>query len=269
MPEPELGPDSMVKEGVSQGKVEEFVWKDSKVFPGTIRQYWVYTPANYDASKPCAVMVFQDGHNYVNPKGDFRVPTVFDNLIAAKQIPPIIGIFINPGHKADTVPDKPWESNNRSFEYDTLSGDYARFLTDEILPEVAKTHNLTTDPTQRAICGMSSGGICSWTVAWQRPDAFLKVVSQIGSFTNIRGGDVYPGMIRKTPKKPIRAFFQDGISDLDNQHGSWPLGSMQMQAALKFAGYDFRFVWGHGGHSGKQGGAIFPDTLRWLWRPDA
>jgi enterochelin esterase family protein len=266
MPEPGLGPDSKPKDGVPQGTLATHVWKDSKVFPGTIREYHVYTPAQYDAAKPCAVMVFQDGHAYLKPDGDIRATTVFDNLIAEGAIPPVIGIFINPGHLGEELPKDPWKASNRSVEYDTLSDAYARLLLDEILPEVAKTKNLGTDPEQRAICGMSSGGICAWTVAWQRPDAFHKVVSHIGSFTNIRGGDAYPGIIRKAEKKPIRAFFQEGIRDLDNPHGSWPLGNLQMQAALKFKDYDFRYVWGHGEHDGKHGGAIFPETLRWLWR---
>lgn len=266
MPEPALGPDSMPKDGVPKGTVTTHVWKDSKIFPGTIREYHVYTPAQYDATKPCAVMVFQDGHTYLNPSGEQRATVVFDNLIQEGAIPPIIGIFINPGQLGTELPKDPWKGSNRSVEYDTLSDAYSRFLLEEILPEVAKTKNLTTDPEQRAICGMSSGGICAWTVAWQRPDAFRKVVSQIGSFTNIRGGDAYPGIIRKTEKKPIRAFFQEGINDLDNPHGSWPLGNMQMQAALKFKSYDFRYAWGHGQHNGKHGGAILPETLRWLWR---
>jgi enterochelin esterase-like enzyme len=266
MPEPQLGEDSMPKPGVPSGTVTQHRWDDSKVFPGTRREYHVYTPANHDSTKPAAVMVFQDGHSYVNSKGDFRVPVVFDNLIHEGAIPPMIGIFINPGHKGDSVPENAWRANNRSVEYDTLSDDYARFLLEEILPEVAKVHSMTDDPEMRAICGASSGGICAWTVAWQRPDEFRKVLSSIGSFTNIRGGDAYPGMIRKTEKKPIRGFFQEGINDLDNTHGSWPLGNMQMQAALKFAGYDHRFVWGHGEHNGKHAGAILPDALRWLWR---
>jgi enterochelin esterase-like enzyme len=265
-PEPTLGPDSMPKGGVPKGTVTEHIWKDSKVFPGTIRKYFVYLPASTDPNEPAAVMVFQDGQSYANPQGDFRVPTVFDNLIAAGDIPPTVGIFINPGQLGDSLDPAVKNRSNRSVEYDTLSDAYARFLLEEILPEVSKTHKLSTDPTQRAICGMSSGGICAWTVAWERPDAFGKVISHIGSFTNIRGGHVYPALIRKTPPKPIRAFFQDGINDLDNTHGSWPLGNMQMEAALKFAKYDYRYVWGHGNHSGKHGGAIFPETLRWLWR---
>ena len=137
---------------------------------------------------------------------------------------------------------------------------------EEILPEVGKKYNLTKDPAGRAICGMSSGGICAFTVAWERPDAFRKVLSQIGSFTNIRGGHVYPALIRKTEKKPIRVFLQDGSNDLDNLHGNWPLANQEMAAALKFMGYDYQFVLGDGAHSGKHGGAILPDSLRWLWR---
>lgn len=266
MPEPSFGVDSKGKAGVPKSQVSDFVFSDSKVFPGTKRRIHLYVPAQYDAKKETAVMVFQDGHAYVNPKGDFRVTTVFDNLIAAGDMPPVIGIFIDPGHKGDSNPEAPWKNNNRSFEYDTLSADYATFLIDEILPLVAKDFNLTKDPEMRAICGTSSGGICAWTVAWQRPDAFRKVASSIGSFTNIRGGDAYPGMIRKTEKKPIRGFFEEGTEDLDNEHGNWPLGNMQMEAALKFKGYDYKYVWGRHAHSGKNMGAIFPDAMRWLWR---
>ncbi len=266
MPEPKLGPDSMVNPRIDKGQVIDFVFASSKVFPGTSRKIHLYIPAQYDAKKETAVMVFQDGHTYVNPNGDFRVTTVFDNLIAVGDMPPVIGIFIDPGHKGDSKPEVPWKNNNRSFEYDTLSADYATFLIDEILPLVGKDYNLTKDPELRAICGTSSGGICAWTVSWERPDAFRKVASSIGSFTNIRGGDAYPGMIRKTEKKPIRGFFQEGINDLDNEHGNWPLGNMAMEAALKFKGYDHKYIWGHGAHSGKQMGAIFPDAMRWLWR---
>ncbi len=266
MPEPSFGADSKGQTRVPKGKVIDFVFENSEVFPGTKRRVHLYIPANHDAKKETAVMVFQDGHTYVNPKGEFRVTTVFDNLIAAGDMPPVIGVFIDPGHKGDSKPQSPWKNNNRSFEYDTLSADYATFLIDEILPLVGKDYNLTKDPEMRAICGTSSGGICAWTVAWERPDAFRKVASSIGSFTNIRGGDAYPGMIRKTEKKPIRGFFQEGINDLDNQHGNWPLGNMAMEAALKFKDYDHKYVWGHGGHSGKQMGAIFPEAMRWLWR---
>src|SRR6266446_2283075 len=184
-------------------------------------------------------------------------------------MPVTIGIFINPGVFPDKVTvnkkgEKVLESN-RSFEYDTLSPQYATFLEKEILPEVGKEYKLRQDAAGRAICGSSSGGICAFTVAWERPDLFSKVLSHVGSFTNIRGGDVYPGKVRKTPGKPIRVFLQDGSGDLDNPAGSWPLANQQMARALKFARYDCKFVYGDGGHNGKHGGAILPDSLRWLW----
>ncbi|HZT83700.1 MAG TPA: alpha/beta hydrolase-fold protein [Gemmataceae bacterium] len=263
-----LSPDSMEHDGVPRGKVTKATWK-SEIFPGTVRDYWVYVPAQYDAKEPACVMAFQDGGSYQDPKGQFRVPIVFDNLIHKKEMPVTIGLFINPGSTPASEPGgKP--SSNRSFEYDTLSDQYARFLEKEMLPEVGKSYNLRKDAAGRAICGISSGGICAFTAAWQRPDLFSKVLSHVGSFTNIRGGDVYPGLVRKTRgnPKPIRVFLQDGENDLDNVFGSWPLANRQMAAALKFAGYDYQFVMGTEGHNGKHGGAILPESLRWLWRDE-
>ncbi len=260
----QLGANSQRQEGVPQGTVTKHHW-ESTIFPDTQRDYWVYVPAQYDPNRPACVMVFQDGGNYVRDDGQFRVPVVFDNLIHQGKMPVTIGVFINPGvvpaAQAGQEPRK-----NRSFEYDTLSGQYAEFLLEEILPEVAKQYNLTEDPAGRAIGGISSGGICAFTVAWERPDAFRKVLSHVGSFTNIRGGHVYPALIRKTEKKPIRVFLQDGSGDLDNLHGNWPLSNQQMAAALKFSKYDHEFVFGDGGHNGKHGGAILPESLVWLWR---
>jgi len=259
------GPDAMVKEGVPQGKVTQHTLKGSTIFPGTERDYWVYVPAQYDAAKPACLMVFFDGGGFVSERGAFRVPTVFDNLIQAGEMPVTVGVFVNPGMippaKEGQEPRK-----NRSFEYDTLSDQNARFLLEELLPEVGKTVKLSANPDCRGVCGNSSGGIAAFTVAWERPDSFRKVVSHIGSFTNIRGGHVYPSLIRKTEKKPLRVFLQDGSNDLDNEHGNWPLANRQMEAALKFAKYDHQLVMGTGRHSGRHGGAIFPDTMRWLWR---
>jgi enterochelin esterase-like enzyme len=265
-----LGPDSLPHDGVPKGTVTTHVWKDSKVFPGTIRRYYVYVPAEYDGSKPAALMVFQDGHTYLKEDGDFRAPVAFDNLIHKGEMPLTIGVFVDPGHKKAELPPEPgWkpEPENRSFEYDTLSGEYADFLLNEILPEVKKDYKITDDPEGHAICGISSGGICAFTVAWQKPDQFRKVLTHVGSFTNIRGGDAYPGMIRKgSEKRPMRIFLQDGENDLDNQHGNWPLGNKAMYAALKFRGYDVKFEYGEGAHNGNHGGAILPDSLRWLWK---
>ncbi len=259
-----LGPDSQKHDGVPEGKVVKFNW-DSKVFPGTKRDCWTYVPAQYDPKTPACLMVFQDGGGYVSDKGSFRVPIVFDNLIHKKEMPVTMGVFLSPGTIPGSDKDKKSRSN-RSFEYDRLGDQYATFLEKEILPEISKQYNLRTDPASRAIGGISSGGICAFTVAWERPDLFGKVLSHVGSFTNIRGGDVYPSLIRKTDRKPIRVFLQDGSGDLNNLHGSWPLANQQMYSALKLIGYDVRFEFGDGGHNGKHGGAILPDSLRWLWR---
>jgi enterochelin esterase family protein len=261
-----LGPDSSRQAGVPQGKVEgPFVWK-SQIFRDTVRQYWVYVPAQYDAAHPAALMVFQDGHKYVNTEQEYRVPIVFDNLIQRHEMPVTIAVFVNPGQHGETLPTDPWRADNRSAEYDSMSDQYARFLVDELLPEVGKTYKLSPDPANRAICGASSGGIAAFTAAWERPDQFRKVISHIGSFTNIRGGNVYPALIRQVAVRPIRVFLQDGSNDLDNQFGNWPLANQEMAAALKFRGYDYRFEFGDGAHTHKHGGALLPDALRWLWR---
>lgn len=263
----QLGPDSQVKEGVPQGQIIQGKFVSPKVFANTERDYWIYIPTQYQPGTPACVMVFQDGQSYVNKTGQFRTPIVFDNLIHAGEMPVTIGVFLNPGvvpaEKQGAEPRK-----NRSFEYDTLSDQYARFLLEEVFPYMQEKHavKFTDDPEGRAIGGISSGGICAWTVAWERPDQFRKVLSHVGSFTNIRGGHNCQALVRKTERKPIRIFLQDGSGDLDNLHGSWPLANQEMAAALKFAGYDYQFVFGDGGHNGKHGGAIMPESLRWLWR---
>lgn len=260
-----LGPDSTPQPGVPQGKVIGPVKLESEVFKGTERDCWVYVPVQYRPAEPACVMVFQDGGGYVSDKGQYRVPVVFDNLIHRKEMPVTVGVFVNPGTFPAAAPNAKARSN-RSFEYDTLSNQYASFLEKELLPEVEKTVKLRQDAAGRAICGISSGGICAFTAAWERPDLFSKVLSHVGSFTNIRGGDVYPGLIRKTERKPIRVFLQDGSGDLDNLHGHWPLANLSMAAALRYMDYDYRLVYGDGGHNGRHGGVILPDSLRWLWR---
>jgi len=260
----QLGPDSLEQKDVPKGEILDYKNWESKVFPGTVRDWWVYVPKQYDDKVPACVMVFQDGGSYKNPKGQYRATTVMDNLIHKKEIPVMIGIFINPG----TFPnkDKKKGGSNRSFEYDTLSPQYAEFLEKEILPEVSKKYKLRQDAAARGICGASSGGICAFTVAWEKPEMFSKVLSHIGSFANIRGGDRYPGIIRKTPTKKIRVFLQDGSNDINNQFGNWYLGNLQMESALKYKKYDYKTAWGDGGHTGKHGGSILPESMRWLWR---
>lgn len=261
-----LGPDSQRQADVPKGEVTQFRWK-SNVFPGTERDYWVYVPKQYDPKVPACVMVFQDGGGYAKEDGQFRVPVVLDNLIHRKELPVIVGIFINPG-VVPVANGQGQPRSNRSFEYDTISPQYSKFLEQEILPEVSKTLNLRKDAAGRGIGGISSGGICAFTAAWERPDMFSKLLSHVGSFTNIQGGDVFPGMIRKTERKPIRVWLQDGSNDLDNLHGSWPLANLQMAAALKFMRYDYRFEFGDGGHNGRHGGATMAESLRWLWKDE-
>ena len=258
-----LGPDSRPKEDVPKGALHHDIWH-SDIFPGTVRDYWVYVPAQYDEAKPACLMVFNDGQSYVSDKGSFRTPIVFDNLIHRGEMPVTIGVFINPGEVPSSKPGQA-ARKNRSFEYDSLGDQYVRFLLGELLPQIESDYRITKDPSGRAICGISSGGIAAFTAAWERPDAFGKVVSHIGSFVNIRGGHVYPFLIRKTEKKPLKFFLQEGSNDLDNLHGHWPLANQEMAAALQFKGYDYQFIMGEGSHSGQHGGAILPDTLRWLW----
>ena len=261
-----LCPEATPVPGAPVGKVTEHTFAESKVFPGTTRKYWVYVPAQYDAKSPAAVMVFQDGQWYQDPKGGWRVPAVFDALIHKKEMPVTVGLFIQPGEYPNQLEKNGKPRQNRSFEYDTLSGQYARFLEVEMLPEIAKSWAIRGDSSGRAICGISSGGICAFTAAWENPKLFGKVLSHVGSFTNIRGGDAYPGLIRKNDGKPIRCYLQDGTGDLDNLHGHWPMANRQMAAALRYMNYDYKFALGEGGHNGKHGGAVLAESLRWLWR---
>lgn len=258
-----LGEDSIPRDGVPRGEVSKHHWKGVKIYPGVERDYWIYVPKQYDETKPACLMVFQDGAYYLGK--DAETSVVFDNLIHAGEIPVTIGLFVSPGDKGPGMPFY-GGTDNRSFEYDSLGDMYARFLIEELIPEVRKTYKIVDDPAGRAICGISSGGICAFTVAWERPDVFTKVVSHCGSFTNMRGGHVYPSLVRKTEKKPIRVFLQSGAKDCDLIYGNWPLANQEMAAALKYREYDYQFVFGEAGHSIKHGGAILPDTLRWLWR---
>jgi sugar lactone lactonase YvrE/enterochelin esterase-like enzyme len=260
-----LGPDSFPQDGVPRGHLEKLSWTSTNLFPGTVRDYWIYVPAQYDAAKPACVMVFQDGGGYVSTNGSYRVPTVFDNLIHKKEMPVTIGIFINPGvMPAQTTNALP--RFNRSLEYDGLGDRYARFLLEEMLPAVAKKYNLATDANSRAIAGASSGAIAAFTAAWERPEAFARVFSTIGTYVGLRGGNDYPTLIRKTEPKALRVFLQDGSADQNIYGGNWWIANLDMLSALEFAGYEVNHAWGDGGHNGKHGGSIFPEAMRWLWK---
>jgi enterochelin esterase-like enzyme len=267
----ELGPDSLPQADSPKGRLIEasYTSPESGIYPGTVRDYWVYIPAQYDSSEPAALMVFNDGGGYARPDGHTRVPTVFDNLIHRGEMPVTIGVFLNPGRVPPARPNG-LARRNRSYEYDTMSDVYSRFLIEQFLQMVESEHDVkfSTDPDMRGSVGLSTGGIAAFTLAWERPDSFHKVVSYIGTFVDIRSGDNYPGIIRKTSPigRPLRIFLQDGSNDLDNNHGNWPLANQAMASALEYMGYDYKLVMGEGAHSGQHGGSIFPDAMRWLWR---
>ena len=260
-----LGPESTTRAaGVMPGRVSQHKWT-SKIFPGTERDYWIYSPAQYKGEKPYPVMIFQDGGGFVSETGHSRLPIVFDNLIHTGDLPPMVGIFVNPG----VLPARNANEQarfNRSFEYDALGDRYARFLIEELLPEVAKTVNISSDPNQRGIGGSSSGAIAAFNAAWQRPDAFRRVLSFIGSYTNLRGGEELSSLVRKYENKPLRVFLQDGNRDNNIYGGSWWHANQDLAASFEFSGYDYKFVTGTEQHNMKHGGAIMPGALRWLWR---
>ena len=301
-----LGPDSLPQPGVPQGKVTEWAKLPSEAYPGTLHDYCVYVPAQYAPAKPAALMIFQDGQAWLNREGDYHVTNVFDNLIHRREMPVTIAVFINPGR----TPEQPvatlssWgdRGSNRGQEYNALDDKYAKVITDELMPVLDKQFNISKNPEERALAGASSGAIAAFTVAWHRPDQFRKIISTIGSFTNIRGGHVYPDLIRSNERKPIRIFLQDGLNDnrgvgrggggargaqasVAGNAGmaaappvpapaaptydatrDWHGQNIKMVAALTEKGYDVNYTWGIGTHSNKQGGAILPDMLRWLWR---
>lgn len=262
----DLGADSLPQSDVPTGTVSEFTLADSTIYPGHSHQWWLYVPAEYDGRTPLALMVFQDGGRFVQRDGAVRVPVVLDNLISRNELPLMAAVFVNPGQ---AIRPTPISNAQRSYEYDTLSDQYARFLITEILPEVETRVRITDNPDGRGIAGASSGGICAFTVAWQRPDQFRKVFSAIGSFVNIRGGGAYPDIVRQSALKPLRVFLQDGVNDELGgpfQGLDWPEGNRAMSAALAFRGYDYQLVMGVGTHSARHGAAIFPDAMRWLWR---
>jgi enterochelin esterase-like enzyme len=263
-----LGEFSKIKEGTPKGLVTKFSWTSDKIYPGTTRDYWVYIPKQYNPKIPACLVIFQDGGTYLNgaswTKG-ISPNTVFDNLIQQGEIPITIGLFVNPGDKGPGNPD--WGGiDNRSFEYDAVTDQYSRFLLEELMPEIQRKYNITSNPKGRVLVGFSSGGICSFNAAWHRPDQFGNVISHCGSFVDIRGGHVYPELIRRTPKKPIRVHLQDGSNDLDLIWGNWSLSNQSMAKALEYVGYDYQFVFGQGGHNYSHAGQLFPETLKWIWR---
>jgi enterochelin esterase family protein len=274
----QLGPDSFPRDGVPRGEVRGPFTLPSQAYPGTQHTYWVYVPAQYDARTPASLMILNDGQAFKYMDGDVRAPNVFDNLIYRREIPVMIAVFINPGRRPDQPEPTPsnWgdRDTNRPAEYNTLDDKYARVVVDELMPAINKDYNISADPERRGIGGASSGAIAAFTVAWERPNEFRKVLSIVGSFTNLRGGNAYADIVRKSEKKPLRVYLQDGRNDnrgagRDGAYDAtrdWFLQNVTLMHALADKGYDVNYTWGIGRHGQKQGGAIFPDMLRWLWR---
>lgn len=273
-----LGPDSLPQEGVPKGENRGPFTLPSQVYPGTQHTYWVYVPAQYDPAVPAALMVYQDGQAFKNENGDMRAQNVMDNLIYRREIPVMIGVFINPGRRPDQPEPTPknWgdRDTNRPTEYNSLDDKYARVITEELMPALGKDYNISSDPEMRGIGGSSSGAIAAFTVAWERPDHFRKVLSNVGSFVNLRGGHVYPEKVLETEKKPIRVYLCDGRNDnrglrRDGQYDptrDWFHQNVRLMKALTQKGYDVNYSWGMNNHGQKFGGAIMPEMMRWLWR---
>ena len=257
---------SIEQAGVPKGEMLKFVFNKSKIFPGTTREYWVYVPTQYNPASPACVYVNQDGIQW-------KAPTVFDNLIHKKEMPVTIGVFVMPGRVLALNAQTGLDRFNRSLEYDGLGDAYARFILEEILPEVEKQKTsdgraikLSKNGNDRAIGGSSSGAICAFTAAWERPNQFARVFSAIGTYVGLRGGDRYSTLVRKTEPKPLRIFLQDGSDDLNIYAGDWWKANETMERALSFSGYEVKHVWGEDGHNGKHGTSIFPEVMRWLWK---
>jgi len=255
--------ESAPRPGVPTGVVSTHRFKSMHVYPGVAREVRLYVPNARLHDGPLALTVFQDGAMYLGPQ--VAATVVFDNLIAAGDMPPCAALFVEPGETGPGLPTY-GGMGNRSVEYDSLGDAYARFLIEELIPALTSEVELCDVPAARAICGLSSGGICAFNAAWERPDFFGKVISHCGSFVDIRGGHLLPALVRREAAKPLRVFLQTGEHDLDILFGCWPLANRGLASALDYRGYDHRFVVGEGGHSLAHGGALFAETLRWLWR---
>jgi enterochelin esterase-like enzyme len=274
----QLGPDSLERDGVARGEVGGPFTLPSRAYPGTQHTYWVYVPAQYDKAVPASLMIFNDGQAFKNMEGDLRVPNVLDNLIDRRELPVMIAVFINPGRTPEQPEPTPQEwgdrTTNRPAEYNTLDDKYARVVVDELMPVLYKEYNISKDPERHGIGGASSGAIAAFTVAWERPNDFRKVLSIVGSFVNLRGGHAYTDIVRKSDRKPIRIYLQDGRNDnrgvgrggAYDPLRDWFLQNVRLKDALVEKGYDVAYQWGIGRHGQKHGGTILPDMMRWLWR---
>jgi enterochelin esterase-like enzyme len=259
--------ESYPQAGVPQGKLSEAITIESKLYPGLKARMWYYVPARWDGKTPLPMQFWGDGQFYTANRNDaYHLLDTFDNLFAAKRIPLMANVFVEPG----TAPQR----NIRSIEYDTVDERFGHFLLEEVLPAVEKHIPLRKDGYSRALVGESSGGICAFNAAFLMPDQFSRVLSWIGSFAALQtsdqqptGGAAYPVIVRRTDKKNIRVWLQDGAEDQENPRaGSWPLANIHLANSLKLKTYDYHFSFGVGTHSQRQGSAELPESLVWLWR---
>lgn len=247
-------------------------WSATSIYPGTTRNIWVYTPDPSFLNSPTQVIIFNDGAWYLSRNGSVRATQVLDTLHDRQEIMTTVGIFITPGDPDHDVKGPIASYGNteaqRSLEYDAMTNSYGKFLFTEVLPSVTEMFSLTISakPEHRTVCGISSGGIAAFSAAWHFPDQCQRVLSHCGSYTDIWGGHNFPSLLRQTPRKPIRTYLQSGRHDADTPFGDWKLSNQAMASAFEFAGYDYLFELGEGGHSLNHGGALFADSLRWLWR---
>jgi enterochelin esterase family protein len=274
----QLGPDSQAREGVPKGEIRGPFVLPSQAYAGTQHTYWLHVPAQYDPAVPASLMIFQDGQAFKDMEGSVRAPNVLDNLIYRRELPVMITVFINPGRTPEQPEPTPkdWgdRTTNRPTEYNSLDDRYARVIVDELMPVLSKEYNISADPDRHGIGGASSGAIAAFTVAWQRPDHFRKVLSIVGSFVNLRGGDAYPDIVRQSEKKPIRVFLQDGRNDnrgqgrggTYDQRRDWFYQNVRLMQALTEKGYDLNYAWGMNSHGQRMGGPMLPEMMRWLWR---
>lgn len=256
-----LPPEAEPHPELPNGTLTKYEWHSNIYYPGVSGDYYLYVPEQYQGQE-MGLMVFMDGNLYLN---NANVPNVLDYMIAKKEIPEVLALFINPGDKGPGLPRYGGETN-RSIEYDSIDNKYADFLIDEIFPEIKAKHNVSADPDKNAIVGISSSGNAAFAAAWNRPDTFRRVMSHLGSFTCIRGGHEFPYLIRQHEKKPIRVFLQTGEHDLNTCFGNWKIANQEMASALEYKDYDYKLVIGNGSHSLRYGASILPDSLLWLWQ---
>jgi enterochelin esterase family protein len=273
----QLSPDAIPQEGVPKGQIKGPFTLPSEAYPGTQHTYWVYVPAQYDPAVPASLMIYNDGQAFMAPEGDIRAQVVMDNLIFRRELPVMIAVFINPGRRPDqpepTLSNWGDRDTNRPTEYNTLNDKYAKVVVDELLPALYKSYSIAKDPERHGIGGSSSGAIAAFTVAWERPDQFRKVLSNVGSFTNIRGGHAYADIVRKSEKKPLRIFLVDGRNDNRGLRGDnydqtrdWFYQNVRLEQALTEKGYEVNYEWGIQRHGQKMLRTVFPEMMRWLWR---